>query len=140
MAITKRLLKGLKGVDNIYTQHSPLVKDLVEQLIKGKLKEASYPFLGLNNYRERPQEVIIFVVGGITYEETAAIQSINKAYAGNLRILIGGTCVHNFRSFQEEVLAMVTSQESTVSETRGFSSSASQLRSSLASAMRDKSS
>lgn len=137
MAITKRLLKGLKGVDNIYTQHSPLVKDLTEQLIKGKLREASYPFLGLNNYRERPQEVIIFVVGGITFEETAAIQSINKAYAGNLRILIGGTCVHNFKSFQEEVLSMV-SYESTVDEGSEFRSSSSQLRSSLASAMRDR--
>ena len=53
MAITKRLLKGLKGVDNIYTQHTPLVKDLVEQMIKGKLREASYPFVGINNFKER---------------------------------------------------------------------------------------
>jgi vacuolar protein sorting-associated protein 45 len=52
MAITKKLLKGFKGVDNIYTQHTPLVKELVEQLIKGKLREASYPLLG-SNIRDR---------------------------------------------------------------------------------------
>lgn len=67
MAFTKRILKGfkvifqyfcliltffLKGVDNIYTQHTPLVKDLVEQLIRGRLKETSYPFLG-NSIRDK---------------------------------------------------------------------------------------
>lgn len=41
-----------KGVDNIYTQHVPLVKDLVEQLIKGKLKDTAYPLLG-SNIRDR---------------------------------------------------------------------------------------
>lgn len=97
MAITKRLLKGLKGIENVYTQHTPLVKDLVEQLIKGKLREASYPFVGINNFKERPQDIIVFVVGGITYEETSAIQTINRAYAGNIRILIGGTYIHNFK-------------------------------------------
>ncbi len=108
MAITKRLLKGFKGIDNIYTQHSPLVKDLVEQLIKGKLKEASYPFLdNRNNMKERPQEIIVFMVGGLTFEETAAVHSINKAYGGNIKVICGGTCVHNFKSFQKEVLSLV---------------------------------
>lgn len=143
MAITKRLLKGLKGVDNIYTQHTPLVKDLVEQLIKGKLREASYPFLGINsnNFKERPQEIIVFMIGGITFEETAAIQSINKAYAGNIKIIIGGTNVHNFKSFQEEVLALV-SPNSTINEnnreSRNSNSNSNQIKNSLASAMREK--
>ena len=121
MAITKRLLKGLKvnlkelkinfhlksysiyiyicmkGIENVYTQHTPLVKELVEQLIKGKLREPSYPFLGINNFKERPQEIIVFIVGGITCEETAAIQTINRAYAGNIKIIIGGTYLHNFK-------------------------------------------
>lgn len=69
-------------------------------MIKGKLREASYPLLGISNYKERPQEIIVFIVGGITYEETAAIQTINRAYAGNIKILIGGTYVHNFNRFQ----------------------------------------
>jgi vacuolar protein sorting-associated protein 45 len=104
MAITKRILKGFKGVDNIYTQHTPLVKELVEQLIKGKLKETSYPFLG--GGRDRPQEIVVFTVGGITFEETLAIHNINKAYAGNIKVIIGGTYVHNFRSYIDEVLAL----------------------------------
>lgn len=136
MAITKRLLKGLKGVDNIYTQHTPLVKDLVEQMIKGKLREASYPFVGINNFKERPQEVIVFIIGGITYEETSAIQSINRAYAGNIKIVIGGTHVHNFNSFQQEVIALTSN--SSVNEVEEYRSRSNQLRSSLASAMLDR--
>ena len=54
----------------------------------------------------RPQEIIVFVIGGITYEESYAIHTINRAFAGNLKVLIGGTCVHNFRTFIDEVLAM----------------------------------
>lgn len=33
----------LQGVDNIYAQHVPLIKDLVDQLLRGKLKDTSYP-------------------------------------------------------------------------------------------------
>jgi hypothetical protein len=32
-----------QGVDNIYAQHVPLIKDLLEQLLRGKLKDTSYP-------------------------------------------------------------------------------------------------
>merc|ERR1719263_2438799 len=35
-------VKGLKGVDNVYTQHQPLLASLTEQLFKGKLKEGDY--------------------------------------------------------------------------------------------------
>lgn len=37
--------QDLKGVDNIFAQHVPLMKELVEDLIKSKLKEEQYPFL-----------------------------------------------------------------------------------------------
>jgi vacuolar protein sorting-associated protein 45 len=137
MAITKRILKGFKGVDNIYTQHTPLVKELVEQLIKGKLKEQSYPFLG--GSRDRPQEIIVFTVGGITFEETLAIHNINKAYAGNLKVIIGGTSVHNFRTFIEEVLALTGdgSGGSSVNETWRDPKHSAFVKKSLASAMKD---
>jgi len=45
----------------------------------------------------RPQEIIVFTIGGITYEETLAIHNVNKAYAGNIKVILGGTCVHNFK-------------------------------------------
>lgn len=48
----------------------------------------------------RPQDVIIFMVGGTTYEEARAIARLNQELAGQAggsatRVLLGGTCVHN---------------------------------------------
>lgn len=102
IAKTKRFFKGLKGVENIYTQHTPKVQDTLDQLLKSKLKEGAYPYVSSSQLKERPQDVIVFVIGGITYEETLAIYNINKATPG-VRIIIGGTTVHNFQSFKEEV-------------------------------------
>lgn len=42
--ITKRFF-DLKGVDNVFTRHTPLLKETLEDLIKGKLKESAYPYL-----------------------------------------------------------------------------------------------
>ena len=46
-------MPALQGVENIYTQHVPLVKDLVDQLIKNRLKEPAYPYLGGVDVKER---------------------------------------------------------------------------------------
>ena len=32
-----------QGVDNVYAQHVPLIKELLDQLLRGKLKDTSYP-------------------------------------------------------------------------------------------------
>ncbi|XP_010180004.1 PREDICTED: vacuolar protein sorting-associated protein 45, partial [Mesitornis unicolor] len=52
VAITKQFLKGLKGVENVYTQHQPLLQETLDQLIKGKLKDSQYPYLGANTLRD----------------------------------------------------------------------------------------
>ena len=39
----KSVLKGLKGVENVYTQHTPLLGETIEAQLRGRLKEASYP-------------------------------------------------------------------------------------------------
>ncbi len=47
----KSALKGLKGVENVYTQHTPHLAETIENLLKGRLKETSYPYVdgqGLN--------------------------------------------------------------------------------------------
>ena len=97
ITITKRLIKGLKGIENVYTQHTPLVKQIIDQLLKGKLKESNYPFIGVNGLKDKPQEIITFMIGGITYEEALAIHNINKNLNGNYKVIIGGTCIHNFK-------------------------------------------
>ncbi|XP_063833288.1 uncharacterized protein LOC135082424 [Ostrinia nubilalis] len=105
-SITKRLFQGLNGVENIYTQHTPVLKDTLEDLIKGKLRENLYPTLGGDDsgYGRRPQDIIVFMVGGTTYEEALSVHQVNQAYPG-VRVVLGGTTIHNSTSFFEEVQA-----------------------------------
>ncbi|XP_071965752.1 vacuolar protein sorting-associated protein 45-like [Antedon mediterranea] len=102
ITMTKKFFQGMKGVENIYTQHTPLLQETVDQLVKGKLKEAAFPYLGTKQLRDRPQDVVVFMVGGITYEEAFAVYTLNKTTPG-VRIVLAGTCIHNSTSFMEEV-------------------------------------
>ncbi|XP_024907986.1 vacuolar protein sorting-associated protein 45 isoform X3 [Pteropus alecto] len=104
VAITKQFLKGLKGIENVYTQHQPFLHETLDHLIKGKLKENLYPYLGPSTLRDRPQDIIVFVIGGATYEEALTVYNLNRATPG-VRTVLGGTTVHNTESFLEEVLA-----------------------------------
>ncbi|ETN75505.1 Sec1 family protein [Necator americanus] len=45
MEMTKRFIKGLKGVENIYTQHEPYIKTIMENVTRGKLSEQQYPYV-----------------------------------------------------------------------------------------------
>lgn len=50
----------------------------------------------------RPQDIIVFIIGGATYEESLAVYNLNKQNPG-IKIILGGTTIHNFKSFAEEV-------------------------------------
>lgn len=105
--ITKRLFKGLNGVENIYTQHTPLLKETLEDLIKGKLRENLYPTLGGDDgHGRRPQDIIVFIVGGATYEESLCVHQLQQAHP-SVRLILGGTTIHNSASFIQEVSSAV---------------------------------
>ncbi|XP_066124165.1 vacuolar protein sorting-associated protein 45 isoform X3 [Saccopteryx bilineata] len=97
VAITKQFLKGLKGIENVYTQHQPFLHETLDHLIKGKLKENLYPYLGPSTLRDRPQDIIVFVIGGATYEEALTVYNLNRTTTG-VRLVLGGTTVHNTKS------------------------------------------
>jgi vacuolar protein sorting-associated protein 45 len=50
----------------------------------------------------RPQDVIVFIIGGASYEESCLIHQMNKENPG-VNIILGGTSVLNSNSFIEEV-------------------------------------
>ena len=101
-SFTKKMIKGMKGVENIYTQHSPLVKEMAEELARGRLRTTQFPYMGTVQLQDRPRDIIIFVVGGATYEESLAIHNLNSALQG-VRIVLGSSNIHNFRSFVDDV-------------------------------------
>ncbi|TLD22764.1 hypothetical protein PspLS_07226 [Pyricularia sp. CBS 133598] len=98
-----KAFKGLKGVDNVYTMHSPRLEMTLQNLIKGKLRDQQYPFVeGGATTRDKPQDIIVFMVGGATYEEAKTVAGINASTPG-VRVVLGGTTIHNADSFLEEV-------------------------------------
>lgn len=101
--------KGLKGVENVYTQHSPLLETTLQNLIKGRLREQQYPFIeGGGTTRDKPQDIIVFMIGGATYEEARTAATINATSPG-IRLVLGGTTIHNAATFLEEVGTVVSS-------------------------------
>jgi hypothetical protein len=69
-------------------------------MIKGKLKDQTYPFIEgstrdkFDYYNFRPQDIIVFMIGGVTYGEAREVSRLNASNPG-VRIVLGGTCIHN---------------------------------------------
>ncbi|KAL5417470.1 hypothetical protein PMIN03_001647 [Paraphaeosphaeria minitans] len=111
-------LKGLKGVENVYTQHSPRLEATLQELIKGRLNTQVYPFVeGGGSTKDKPQDIIIFMVGGTTYEEAKMVAQVNASSPG-VRVVLGGTTVHNSSSFLEEIAEFWPEPEATAGRTR----------------------
>lgn len=115
--------KGLKGVENVYTQHSPRLEATLQNMIKARLKEQQYPFVeGGGTTRDKPQDIIVFIVGGATYEEAKMVAQVNASSPG-VRVVLGATSIHNSTTFLEEVEDAVSSWPDA-----GLSSAAARLR------------
>ncbi|CBJ29106.1 conserved unknown protein [Ectocarpus siliculosus] len=96
----KQITTTLQGVENVYAQHVPLMMTAVEAALKGKLKDSVYPAVGPSGGKS--QEVIVFMVGGVTYEEACKVAELNASLpSGN--VVLGGSFVHNSTSFLEEL-------------------------------------
>jgi vacuolar protein sorting-associated protein 45 len=113
-AVSRFVKSGLKGVENIYTQHKPLLADTLALVAAGKLKATAYPYTdsaSANAAAARGSKyrlVVIYMVGGFTYEESLAVDAFNSAPAnGGIRVVLGGSYVHNSQSFLADVLSGV---------------------------------
>lgn len=98
-----RFNRGLRGVENVYTQHSPLLETTLQDLIKGRLNTSTYPFVeGGGQTRDKPQDIVIFMVGGTTYEEAKMVAQVNASSPG-VRVVLGGTGVLSSTEFLGQV-------------------------------------
>ena len=57
-----------------------------------EMKQNSSYYIGF--FCSRPQDVVVFMVGGATYEEALTVYELNRANPG-VRIILGGTAIHN---------------------------------------------
>jgi hypothetical protein len=113
---TKTLLKmaqNLIGIDrDKFSLYQPALAGLLQRLAGGVKKDAQFAAMYqlVRNMPEvaEPKRVIVFYIGGITYEEARlAYEAAVKPPTGvaPLDVIVGGTAVHNMRTFvQGEVL------------------------------------
>ena len=106
-------MTSVQGVSNVYSQHVPLLMDTIDALFKGKLRTDTHPYVpgtaptspssGIPPETIIPNEIIVYMVGGVTYEEGTKVAEFNKANKGKIQIILGGSTVHNSTSFLEEL-------------------------------------
>ena len=97
-AFTPNFFKGLKGAENVYTQHQPLItKEFLPDIIRGK-QRSDFNYL---RQVEATNKVIVFVIGGVTYEESRAVAMFNKENGSN--VVLGGTSILNYDSFMQSI-------------------------------------
>lgn len=104
-------------MENVYTQHTPLLSETLAAAAQNRLPPAAYPFMAATQgevqawqglfSRAPPREVIVFVVGGTTYEEAKAVAEWNDKNCGSTRVILGGSAVLNSREFLEALTAGV---------------------------------
>ena len=115
----------LTGLENVYTQHSPPLVGVLERLARGKLPEADYPRIDRAaasvpalqpSAQKPPRLVVVFVVGGATYEEAKAVAELNAAgernegWSAGMRLLLGGTSVQSSATFLRDLREVATNE------------------------------
>uniref|UniRef100_A0A0K0E3S1 Vacuolar protein sorting-associated protein 45 n=1 Tax=Strongyloides stercoralis TaxID=6248 RepID=A0A0K0E3S1_STRER len=104
--LAKRIIKGFKGIENIFTEHDPYILRLLEDIVRGRLTEQSFPYIwnngnfGVNG--KRIEGIIVYIVGGATYEESAAVNLFNLKKLQNPsypKVVLASNYVHNTKSF-----------------------------------------
>jgi len=76
------------------------MKQIVEDCVKGKLKSSVFPYLG-QPYEGKIKTVVIFVIGGFTYEEACTVAQLNTSL--EVQVLLGGTSVLNSKAFIQQM-------------------------------------
>jgi hypothetical protein len=84
-----------------------MLYNVVELALKGKLPTTDYPVIASDfPYSQTTtttpaSNVIIFIVGGATFEEAKEMaQSFN---ATGVRVIVGGNIVHNSKTFMADI-------------------------------------
>ncbi|EAZ51230.1 vacuolar protein-sorting protein VPS45 [Cryptosporidium parvum Iowa II] len=94
--------------NNIYIQHKTLLYYILENLVKGKLKNSRFPSTTDDyNSSKKPLKIMVFVVGGVTLEESRDVNVIRNLY--DVDIILGGTNLLNSKLFIKDLELLINS-------------------------------
>jgi len=109
--IVRRQMEGVKGVSNVLTRYEPLLASRLAALKMGgigALRESEFKVLGgsaSNRASARPQQIVVFIVGGATYAEARCIAEFNRDNATRgMRAVLGCNVMHTTASYLEDIL------------------------------------
>ena len=89
-------------VESIFLQHKPLVDKILKAVVASQLSELDFPFVAKNKPSSSHRMIVVFIAGGITYEEERFVHLFNQSNP-KIKVFLGGTCFHNSTSFLEEI-------------------------------------
>ena len=92
-----------QGNDNAFMQHTSYLNGIVERMLKNKSKDNETVNINYNSGVNEPKfnNVIVFVFGGITFEEIRDLTLLGNQLGVN--IICGGTNIINSKSFLAEM-------------------------------------
>lgn len=95
--------------DNVYMQHIPKLSKLLTDFSKNKVSkeqlktiEETETFKGGTNGAPA-QDIILFVVGGVTFEEARFVHEFNGTMKGKMRVVLGGTSVISTHEYIDSI-------------------------------------
>ncbi|KAJ3296611.1 vacuolar protein sorting-associated protein 45 [Borealophlyctis nickersoniae] len=118
LQLDKERIQGVEGCRNVYTQHTPHLVETLQEAIKGRPKEQLYRFIE-GGTRDKPQDIIVFMIGGATYAEAREVNKLNASGTG-VRIVLGGTTVHNAQRPVTFISFVKVSRDLMMSNNTGF--------------------
>lgn len=118
--------KGFRRANNnlaAYMRYETVMEHVLEQLARGKLGKDTFEYASMEMPAGKISNVIVFYIGGATYDEAHKVHLINTgkhpicSISGDgtsskgsatppFNIIIGGTTMHNTKTFIKEVVEL----------------------------------
>ncbi|KOG99425.1 Vps45p [Saccharomyces eubayanus] len=100
--------------ENVYMQHIPEISSLLTELSKNTLSRDRFKTVDIQNHgmtqtqfrNDIPQDVILFFVGGVTYEEARLVHEFNETMNSRMRVVLGGTSIVSTNQYMDSLRAM----------------------------------
>ena len=83
---TKKFLNSMFGEDvkNVLLQHKSWIQtSILDTFTKGKLDPLQFPYISQGDRQGQTKTLIIFMVGGVTYEEAKEVAAFSGAVGSN---------------------------------------------------------
>lgn len=90
---------------NVYMQHVPDISMVISNISKPEHSELFSDVASGKPAKDiSAQDIVIFIIGGVTYEEARWVEKFNNSMDDKVKIIVGGTKILNTREFSTEYI------------------------------------